>query len=214
MAALTLDLHQSDRRRADGVILAAGLSTRSRRFKMALPLGDKSVIEWAVEGMVDAVERVLVVVGWQADRVRELLAPGLQGPCPQGPCPKVEIVPNPSFRDGMFGSVKVGIAQVRAPCFFLLPGDHPVVGPHVYQQLLAASGEIVVPTFRGRHGHPVRIDSALIPEILDYPASGTLREWIWGKGFATLEVEDEGILLDVDTPEDYQALLLRHEASH
>ena len=209
MAALTLESHEGDRRLADGVILAAGLSTRSGRYKMALPLGDKSVIERAVEGMVDAVERVLVVVGWQADRVRELLAP-----CPQGPYPQVEIVPNPSFRDGMFGSVKVGIAQVRAPCFFLLPGDHPLVGPRVYQQLLAASGEIVVPTFHGRPGHPVRIDSALIPEILDYPASGTLRDFIRSKGFATLEVEDEGILLDVDTLEDYQALLLRHEGSH
>jgi molybdenum cofactor cytidylyltransferase len=197
-----LEAQETDLKQADGVILAAGLSTRSNRYKMALPLGDKSVIERAVEGMLDAVEQIWVVVGWKADRVRQLLAP----------YPKVEIVPNPAFREGMFSSVKAGIARVRAPHFFLLPGDHPLVGPEVYRRLLAASGEIVIPTFQGRKGHPVRVHSALIPEILGYPADGTLRDYIRSKGFATMEVEEEGILLDVDTPEDYQALRARYEA--
>jgi molybdenum cofactor cytidylyltransferase len=195
-----LEAQETDLKQADGVILAAGLSTRSDRYKMALPLGDKSVIERAVEGMLDAVERVLVVVGWKADRVRELLAS----------YPKVEIVPNPAFREGMFSSVKAGIAHVRAPHFFLLPGDHPMVGPEVYRRLLAVSGEIVIPTFQGRKGHPVRIHSALIPEILGCSADGTLRDYIRSKGYATLQVEEEGILLDVDTPEDYQALRARY----
>ena len=41
---------------------------------MALPLGDKTVIQRSVENMYDAVDRIWVVTGWQADQVRALLA--------------------------------------------------------------------------------------------------------------------------------------------
>ena len=58
----------------DGVVLAAGLSTRMGQHKMTLPLGGKTVIEKSVEGMYEVVRRVLVVVGWQAERIQELLA--------------------------------------------------------------------------------------------------------------------------------------------
>ena len=57
----------------EGVILAAGLSRRSGRFKMTLPLGERTVIEHCVAGMAGAVSRIVVVVGWQASRLQELL---------------------------------------------------------------------------------------------------------------------------------------------
>jgi molybdenum cofactor cytidylyltransferase len=180
----------------EGVVLAAGLSSRSGRYKMALPLGGKTVIEKSIEGMYDIASRIVVVTGWRAERVRELLAA----------YDKVEIVLNANFRAGMFGSVKAGIARVRAPRFFLLPGDHPLIEARVYAQMLTVAGEIVIPTCEGRKGHPVLFQSHLIPEILDRPDESTLRDYILSKGYVTTEVEDRGILLDIDTPEDYDAI--------
>jgi molybdenum cofactor cytidylyltransferase len=183
----------------EGVVLAAGLSTRSGPYKMTLPLGDKTVIAHSIEGMYSIVDRIWVVVGWNAAQVREALSA----------YDRVEIVLNERFREGMFSSVKAGIARVRAPRFFLLPGDTPLVGPAVYQRLLAVRGDIVIPTFRGRSGHPVLMRSQLIPEILAQPERATLRDFIETQSKITVEIDDEGILLDLDTPEDYAMLRAR-----
>lgn len=183
----------------EGVILAAGLSTRAGQWKMTLPLGDKMVIEHCIAGMVGWVDRVLVVAGFQAERLREVLAAYDQ----------VVLVLNERYREGMFSSVRAGIAAVRAPRFFLLPGDYPLIDPAVYGQMLAAAGPVIVPMYAGQKGHPVLLDSRLIPQILALPAHETLRDYLARQPCSLVEVEDEGILLDLDTPADYQALLAR-----
>ncbi len=184
----------------DGVVLAAGLSSRSKRYKMTLPLGERTVIEQSIAGMVDLVCRVYVVVGWQSERLQELLA-GYD---------KVSFVLNERFREGMFSSVKAGIARVCAPRFFLLPGDQPLIGPQVYVQMLGTKAEIVIPTFRGQKGHPVLFASRLVPEILAQPEGSTLRDYVQGKGYTCVEVQDEGILIDLDTAEDYDLVRARY----
>jgi molybdenum cofactor cytidylyltransferase len=188
----------------EGVVLAAGLSTRSGTFKMALPLGDKTAVERAIAGMYEITRRILVVAGWQAERIEALLAPYA----------RVEIVRNEGFRDGMFSSVQAGLAQVRAPRVFLLPGDHPLIGPEIYLQMLAEEAEIVIPTCEGKKGHPVLLSGNLIPEILALPVDATLREYIAARGYTTVEVGDRGILMDIDTPEDYQAALAALRRGH
>lgn len=191
-------------RDVEGVVLAAGLSRRSGQFKMALPLGDKTLIEVTIDGMLPFVDRVIVVVGWQAERLRILLA-GRRN---------VDLVYNERYREGMFSSVRAGIAQVRAARFFLLPGDQPLVQAEVYTRLLSAEGAITIPTCHGKKGHPVLVDSTLVPEILAQPAERTLRDYIQTKGCTTVEVEDEGILIDLDTADDYAAIAERYREQH
>ena len=191
-------------RDVEGVVLAAGLSRRSKPYKMTLPLGDKTVLEWAIEGMLPFVERVIVVTGWQAERLRALLADRTD----------VIMVHNERFREGMFSSVCAGIAQVRAGRFFLLPGDQPLVQAGVYTRLLSAEGAIAVPTYHGKKGHPVLLDGSLVPEILAQPAEKTLRDYVQAKGCTTVEVGDEGILIDLDTADDYAAIVDRYRGRH
>ena len=189
----------------EGVILAAGLASRSGGLKMTLPLGDKTVIERSIEGMYGIVSRIVVVVGWQAEQVQQVLAT----------YDKVEIVVNQQFRAGMFSSVKAGLARVRAPSFFLLPGDCPLIGADIYARMLAVPGDIVVPTFEGKRGHPTLFRSTLIPEILGEPDDSTLRRYVDRKGYATVQVNDDGILYDMDTPEDYATMCARlHLRAH
>lgn len=186
-------------RNVEGVVLAAGLASRSAGLKMTLPLGDRTVIERSIEGMYGIVSQIWVVVGWQAEQVQEILAP----------YDKVEFVVNRRFRAGMFSSVKAGLAQVRAPSVFLLPGDCPLIVAHVYRRMLAVAGDILVPTFEGKRGHPVLLRSALIPEILSLPDDSTLRHYIDRKGCVVVEMDDDSILYDMDTPEDYHAVCAR-----
>jgi molybdenum cofactor cytidylyltransferase len=195
------DLPSESNLGVEGVILAAGLSTRAGRWKMALPLGERTVLQRCVDAMRNSVHRIWVVTGWQADQVKALL---------QG-CPKVELVPNPNYRQGMFSSVQTGLARVQAPRAFFTPGDYALISPAVYAQMLQVQAEIVIPTYRGKKGHPVLLGPTAIAEILALPGDAILRDYIQAKGFAAVEVEDEGILLDVDTPQDYDALRIKLE---
>jgi molybdenum cofactor cytidylyltransferase len=184
------DDHGSD---VQAVILAAGLSTRAGRWKMALPLGDRTVLQRCVESMRDSVRRIWVVTGWQAERVRTLLRD----------YPKVGLVHNPEYRQGMFSSVQAGLAHVRAERAFLTPGDYALIPPAVYNRMLERQAEIVIPTYGGKKGHPVLLGRRAIHEILALPLDAILRDYIADVGFVTVEVDAPGILLDIDTPEDY-----------
>ena len=185
----------------EGVILAAGLSTRSGQYKMALPLGGKTVIQRSVENMYDAVDRIWVVTGWQAAQVESLLAS----------YSKVRFAHNENYAQGMFSSIKTGLAKTSAARVFLQPGDCAFISPAVYAQMLAIDAEIVIPTYGGKKGHPVLLYGPAIGDVLALPDSAVLRDHIRVKGFTTLEVEDGGVLLDLDTPEDYQVLRARYD---
>jgi len=200
-----------------GVVLAAGLSTRAGRFKMELPLGDRTLIEHTALGMVDVVDRIIVVGGHRAERLSEIL---------QG-CEKVEVVTNERYPLGMFTSVQTGLRRVReiarasAPSLttkgavgsgfavFLQPGDIPLVDKKTYRTLLETPGGVVIPTCDGRKGHPVLIAAQWIEAILAEPDTSNLRDFIQRAGYVTVEVEDEGIVLDVDDPDDYRRVLER-----
>jgi molybdenum cofactor cytidylyltransferase len=106
----------------------------------------------------------------------------------------------------MLSSIQAGIRLVRAPRFFLLPGDMPMIGAGVCRQLLACKAEIVVPAYRGRRGHPVLISSSLIPGILGEPAASSLRRFIALRAAETIDVDEEGILADLDDQADMKKL--------
>ncbi len=182
----------------EGIVLAAGRSSRCGHYKMTLPLGDKTVIERCVLSMYDIVSRIIIVTGWNAALVRDALR-GYE---------RVVFVHNDRFQEGMFGSVQVGVAQVRGAAFFLTPGDYPLLTPAVYRTLMATPGQVVVPTWAGRRGHPVLV-RGLRDEILAAPAGSTLREVIERVGIATVEVDEEGILDDLDTMQDYERIRAR-----
>lgn len=181
-------------RSVEGIVLAAGLSTRAGQYKMALRLGDKTLIEHSIAGMSPVVGRIFVVGGHRIELLREILAGYAQ----------VEVVHNAAFREGMFTSVQAGLRQVRGDRVFLLPGDCPLVSENTYRRLLEVSGDVVIPTYGGRKGHPVLLSTHAIAEILRQPGTSTLRDCIRQIGSVTVSVEDEGILLDVDDLDDYE----------
>jgi len=183
----------------EGVILAVGSSLRAGAFKPALMLGNKSMIERCVEGMSVVCERIIVVGGFEFERLRVLV----------DRFPKVESTENKSYESGMFTSVKAALSRTRGDRCFLLPADVPLVPPQVYHQLLTATADVVVPSFRGRNGHPVLLSKAVLPRILCEPDNSSLQSVLRSIGFYTMEVDAEEILIDVDTPEDYERIRRR-----
>jgi molybdenum cofactor cytidylyltransferase len=180
----------------EGVILAAGTSSRFGAFKPALLIGGKAMISRCIEGMYDVCERIIVVGGNEIERLRTLVR-GFD---------KVECIENASYQNGMFSSVKAGLAEVRGDRCLILPGDIPLVPPAVYRTLLAREADIVIPTFQKKRGHPICVSQSIIPRILAEPDSSSLREVITSMCYETVEVDAEEILVDVDTPQDHERI--------
>jgi molybdenum cofactor cytidylyltransferase len=186
------------------VILAAGYSSRMGAFKPLLPFGASTVLERSIDLFRAAgIDDIRVVVGHRADELLPLLT-----------CLKVQPLLNARYAEGMFSSVVTAAASLEAECeaFLLLPVDLPLVRPESVAMLLraweSAAGGILYPTCRGRRGHPPLLATSYREAILAWPGDGGLSALLkqYQEDAASIETGDEGILLDMDTPEDYERL--------
>lgn len=196
----------------EGIILAAGFSKRAGTFKMALEFNNKTIIENCVETMHAFCSKVYVVTGYKSYIIEKILKDKYNN---------VFIVNNTSYEEGMFTSVREGIRHIGGDKFFITPGDYPDIRKSTYEKLLEASSSnkkqateiieeivpVIVPEFNGRRGHPILIDSIYKDEILNEKAYKSLRDFVNNKGVKLVQVEDSGILMDVDTLEDYNMIL-------
>jgi len=120
----------------------------------------------------------------------------------------VTFVRNPLFANGMFDSVRCGVGATRGD-MLILPGDMPLVSGTTVARLLAARGDVRVPTYRKRTGHPIFVAAALRAALLSYDGDGGLRGFRDRQGYAAVPTDDPGILADVDTLDDYRRLTQR-----
>ena len=126
----------------------------------------------------------------------------------------VVFVQNPDFRRGMLSSIQCGLQALPADATaaMIFPGDLPTLSAPVIRKLLqardCASRGLIVPVFAGKRGHPLLLGLEYRAEVgrLD-PAVG-LRQLLIDHPDDVLEVEveDEAVLKDIDTPEDYRRL--------
>lgn len=180
----------------DGVILAAGFSKRANTFKMTLEFKGKTILENVIDNMSLYVDRIIIVGGYRIDKI-EKIAKKYE---------KVELIFNDKYEEGMFYSVKKGISKVSGDKFFLTPGDYPLIKSFVYKKLLECNGDIVIPVYKEKRGHPILINSRLVDNIYN-PKYTNLREFIKDNNVQYIDVDCIGIIKDVDTMEDYKELL-------
>lgn len=124
------------------------------------------------------------------------------------------VITNPDPGEGPITSLRLAIewlgSSVSAIAY--LPVDHPTVRPATVARLLAAARDcgasLVVPIYRDKRGHPAVFGSALFAELMDPELEGGARTVVHRHLDSTvlLEVEDVGVITDVDTPDDYAAL--------
>lgn len=194
-----------------GLILMAGYSSRMGAFKPLLPIGDVTAVERVSSTLKNAgVTRIIGVTGFQRERLSSIFAS-------EG----ILEAYNPDFDQGMFTSIKAGIAKAMegSPTegFFLMLVDSPLIPPEVLELILREHEKnpeaFIVPCFRGKKGHPLFIPAQYGPEILAYDGEGGLKA-ITSRHedrLTRLEVGTEAVVLDMDTPEGYQEILEYYE---
>ena len=186
------------------IVLAAGESRRMGQQKVLLPFGSSTILGEildAIEG--SCVAECIVVTGHNPEPVEEFLAHRNAFP-----------VHNPGYVEGgMLSSIRTGLRGVSedATGVMLFLGDQPQVSTQLIEAVAGHfapdTGEIIVPTFQGRRGHPLLFDAAyrdlVLREFDDVGLRGLLRQH--PDKVRELPWEDEGVLIDLDTPEDYAA---------
>ncbi|MED3562130.1 nucleotidyltransferase family protein [Bacillus xiapuensis] len=185
----------------EAVVLAAGYSSRAKAFKMTLPLGQMTVLEHTISKFEGLCSRVIVIGGFKAEHVQEEMAKI----CDKNAYSfQIKFVFNKNFSKGMFTSIQKGVSEIIAPCFFITPGDCPLVKKETVRQLAEHKGNVVIPSFNYKGGHPIKLSSEVKQKILDTNPESNLREVLGGFEKKYMNVDDPGVLMDVDTPEDYQ----------
>ena len=191
------------------VILAAGESKRmGKQNKLFLPIDGETLLVKLVKSICDTnISKILVVIGHEAEKIKLEL----------NDLP-VSFVYNPNFRKGMTTSIKSGVNEVSQNCDGLLIclADMPFINTsdinkliHAYiQNRIKGKRLIVVPVFQGKRGNPVLFSKEFRNDILVYKKESGCKGVIMknSKSVMEIEMDNDNMLIDVDTLEDYQRL--------
>lgn len=184
------------------VIPAAGRSYRMGTQKALLDAGGRSFLARVLASLKEGgAHPLLVVVRDQEGSVaREARANG-----------GIAVL-NADPASGPISSLQAGIRSLpeNAAAVLFAPVDHPLFGRDTVRALLRGFREtgapLVVPAFEGWRGHPVLFGRSLFPELLEENlpdgARTVVRRYLEER--LQVEVDDPGILSDIDTPEDYR----------
>lgn len=181
----------------EGLVLAAGLSTRSGSYKMELMFGEFSLLQQCIKSIYVECSRIIVVCGYNSGKVQELVQD----------FKKVKLVRNDNYEKGMFSSLKTGLMHVSSDKLLITPGDYPLFRQSTVHELALTRGSIVIPVYKSKKGHPIIISKTLYPEILMSPDSYNLRDILKNHTFVPVQTDDVGVVSDVDTMDDYYICL-------
>jgi molybdenum cofactor cytidylyltransferase len=206
---------QNPNAQVSAVILAAGTSTRMGQAKQLLPLGGTTVLARTIDNVRSAglVEMVLVL-GASAEAIRRQL--------PQSLLEGLKVVVNQAYRQGMASSLREGLSALdpQTGATLIILGDQPFVRPQTLHQIIAgyhrSGAQIVIPSHQGKRGNPVLLSRSVFPEVMALEGDTGCRAIFSNHLDAILkvEVEDLGILLDIDNQDDYDRLKLSIREQH
>ena len=191
------------------VVLAAGASRRMGSPKALLEFRGETFLDRLIRITGAVCDPVIVVLGHHAAEIRA------------GVRSKARFVINPEPEHGQLSSLQTGLAALppEAEGFAFMPMDCPAVREDTLARLAEtfASREattlLVIPRVGGdKRGHPVFATRRIAEELMALPLTGAARDVIHAHVGETqyVDVEDAGILTDIDDPEAYRRLLEMH----
>lgn len=131
---------------------------------------------------------------------------------------QIEIAINPNPELGRFRSVKIGLkALKKSSNVFIHNIDNPYCDNsilNVLQENLAGF-DYVVPTFKGKGGHPILISKEVVSKICTEKKNDCLlNEFLSRFNGNRIEVNSDTILRNINTPDEYNSFLLAFELKH
>lgn len=193
--------------KAAALILSAGRSSRMGSDKALLEYNGDTFLNRQIFLMLPRVEELVVVLGCRADAIRQTI-PKLTA---------LRIVVNENYDRGMLSSLQTGIAAVGGEVDWILFGlvDHPRVRGRTLDRMLETcrrtDAPLVIPRYDGTRGHPTALSRAVAEKLCGLDPSADPRNVIRAHydEAVFLDVDDRGVVTDIDRPEDYAEMLRR-----
>jgi len=190
------------------VVLAAGKGSRFKgsAHKLEQSLGDLSVLGSTLRNAIESHLPVVVVT------TQALAASASQIVAARD----VVVVPQALAALGMGHSIAAGIAaRADSPGWLLLPGDMPMVRPATLLAVAAALEHhpVAYAQYQGRRGHPVGFAAELYSELMMLSGDEGARRIVARYPAIGVDVDDPGVLLDLDTEADLRAMRALREAA-
>lgn len=186
-----------------GIILAAGAASRMGQPKLLLPWKGRALIHHAAHTALAAgLDPVIVVAG---ARMLEIQTDLTDLP--------VEVIHNPAWENGQSTSVGTGIRALpeRTTAAMFLLGDQPYVSVELIQALrqtyIQDRPTILAPFVGGKRSNPVLFDGSIFEALCALQGDAGARSIFAQYPPSPLAWQDDRLLFDIDTPEDYQRLL-------
>jgi len=188
-----------------GILLAAGQSSRMGEPKALLPYDGITFLDSILNKLAEIhCDPIITILGTQAEMI-----------CQRTSVNDYQCFLNPHPEFGMVYSLKLAIDRLPAETegFILTLVDHPLVKLQTYQTIIQLAmkntDQIIIPEFDGQKGHPVYFGKKYFDFLLDAPqdegARAIVQQFIKEVNF--VKVEDEGIIADIDTPDEYARLV-------
>lgn len=178
-----------------------------RRLKQLLPLGDRTVLRHCIDMLRQAgVHDIVAVCGADTGKYEPALANS-----------GARLVMNETAGSEMADSVRLGLRQIETAAYsaiLVCLADHPLVRAETCSALVSqhqlSPGKIIIPSFQGRRGHPTLFPTAIVNEIF---SKTCLRDIVREDQarVLTVDVADEGVVLDMDTEPDYQKVIALYQ---
>lgn len=193
------------------MIFAAGESSRMGRDKALLDFQGSTFLNRLIALFLPRVDPLVVVLGHNAETIRASIA------VPAGYADAdLRIVINSRHRLGMLSSFQAGIqalpSEAEAAMFTLV--DHPAIRESTLDRLIdefqAAGQLLAIPRYGDRRGHPVIASRKILEEVLQLPVDSSPKAVMRAHRAEThyVDVDDPGVLTDVDSPSEYEKLRL------
>jgi molybdenum cofactor cytidylyltransferase len=185
-----------------GLVLGAGGSSRLGRPKQLLPYGDATLLDHTLAtARACDFDQLVVPIGGAAAEVRERV--DLSG---------ADVVVNYAYGKGCSSSIAAALGAVDPRCevLVLMLGDQPGVTPATVAALLDGRGDapLAVCRYDDGRGHPLAFDPTVFARLTDLHGDKGVWRLLDERADDVVEVRIPGpVPLDVDTPEDYEAVL-------
>ena len=200
-----------DKKPTAGIILAAGMSTRFDSIKQLFEIGDTGILLMIINAALKSdLERIVVVLGYQSDTIIKTMGDYLDNP-------KLNVVINPRYQEGMSGSLKCGLEDIkdRFPSIMIILGDQPLLETEIINLLLnrfrLSDKDICVPVHKGKRGLPVCISNKFYTDIMEIKGDIGARYIIENNpgDVLSVEIDNPDCFFDVDSNEDVEKLFAK-----
>ena len=194
----------------NGLIVAAGLSSRMKDFKPLMKIDNKPLILNTINSLRQSnIEDITVVVGYRKDDLKDLLKNE-----------SVNIVFNENYKStSMYDSFKLGLKEIYNKCdaVVFLPGDVGFTSKYtvdlLIKEIIKNEKKIIYPMYKNEIGHPPIISSKCFEYLLNYDGNEGLKggmKYFYQESMK-ISTPDKFILFDMDYKEDFNKVKNSYE---